>query len=57
MSNDNPMNRRDMFGIGDYDFISDGYYVLCEDVVARIEKLLESNYSADVLEIIKKGLS
>ena len=64
MSNDNPMDRRDvyatdsMFGtILQHDACSDGEYVLCEDVVARIEELLESNDSIDVLEMIKKELS
>ena len=64
MSNDNPMNRRDMYPSDsmfgtmlDHDYCSDGAYVLCEDVVARIEELLESNDSLDVLEMIKKELS
>lgn len=64
MSNDNPMYRKDMYvghhAVGpyvDYETCYDGVYVLCEDVVARIEELLESNYSVDVLEMIKEELS
>lgn len=64
MSNDNPMNRRDLYATDSmfgtmlqHDSCNSGEYVLCEDVVARIEELLESNYSVDVLAMIEKELS
>ena len=64
MSNDNPMNRRDVYATSSMfgamlqnDSCNSGEYVLCEDVVARIEELLGSNCPEDVLEIIKKELS